>query len=744
MPESRRSALLRRLRTDWPLLGAAAALLSLLLIPRFIPSRDDLDEEVLRLLYAQFDAHAFEAVEDAARGFLIDSPGSPLSGEVHSLRGRAALALAVVDPDPALPARAWAELGAARRFGFRPGETAVDQARAAHLLLDRGRSDEAAAAFRELLAGGADPAAAFDLGRVLAARAARRPRDAAVLVAEILELAEAAKRRLPPERRFEAVVAAAKLCRRSGRTEDVLPLLEQALREAAGPVERGRLRLEQALCFVRLDRKSEALAALETAGDLLKDDVPSRPARSLAVLELHARAGLTDVPALAEEIDPPVRPVARLYAALWRLSLDRPRGLRDVAELLAAVPALRPLDDAGVDLDWMKRAVRSAAAAEEDPAAVGAAAEAFVQLRRLEPEDVVLLVDRAQALRRQSELLRRGDPAAAAARAGEAGESFAAAAANDGLDVAGQEGAARAGAEAFERAGRPADAARLHRAWYAFSPRRNGEGLLREARALNRAGLQRRALEAYAEYAGRARPGDPGLPEALLERGRILAALGERAEAAAAFQRLLTEDVGITPEAAEWEAALLGRGRALLELGQAAEEGDAKAERMAEARRTLAEYIERYATDGAPRAGVVEASYLLGRAAMEARDWTGAVDALARAAAAEPADERARLYQKEARFLRGDLYFAAGRYDEAERAYAEASRRHAGSPDRLWGVIGRARALARLGRVDEARREARTGRALFEESRPGYEASFDGKGRDYWIAALETIEKELR
>jgi tetratricopeptide (TPR) repeat protein len=705
MPEAPGPSRLRRLKAEWPLLAAALALLSLVWLPRFLPSRAAVEESAvarLRELRARGD---LQGLEDAAARFLNESPDSPHAGEVHALRASAALARPGLDAASA--SHAWAQLRSARRLGFRKEEMAALQRDTADALLDRGRSAEAVDAFRELLDD--DPLAGLRLGRALAARAARRPDEAEALSAEILSLAAAARERLPAERKIEAVVAAARLTRRAGRPADAMPLLLRALDEF--PAERGRIQLERGRSLASLDRKPEALALLDLAEELLKDDPARRDELVLAQLDLRVRGGLPAAGLLERLEAVPARRSGRLL-----LALPRPR---EAAEVLAELPSWRAAEDAGLDIPWIKRALRAAAGSDQDPGALEDAAAALRQLRRLEPEDASLLLEEGGALRR-------------AGRFADAGEVYERAAEVDGLDLASQERAAKEGAEAYVKAERYAAAARLYERWTSCSPRRNAEGLLLRARCLRLARLPE-AVEAYGEYVARARPGDPGLPEALLERGRLLVESGERETALAHFERLLTEDLGLSPDAAEWEAALLEKGRALLELRRA----DA-------ARRALAEYLERYAEAGETRKGAVEAAYLLARAAMEQRDWEGALGALERALASDVVDPRAEDLRREARFLRGDLLLALGRYAEAERAYADASRRHAGTSERLWGVVGRARALVKLGRLEEARREARGARALFDEGRGDFETSFAGQGKAYWNEALESLEREVR
>ena len=57
------------------------------------------------------------------------------------------------------------------------------------------------------------------------------------------------------------------------------------------------------------------------------------------------------------------------------------------------------------------------------------------------------------------------------------------------------------------------------------------------------------------------------------------------------------------------------------------------------------------------------------------------------------------------RGFRADILLAQARWEEAVEAYSESYRADLTSNDRLWGLIGRARAYLRLGRKDEARRD---------------------------------------
>jgi hypothetical protein len=54
-------------------------------------------------------------------------------------------------------------------------------------------------------------------------------------------------------------------------------------------------------------------------------------------------------------------------------------------------------------------------------------------------------------------------------------------------------------------------------------------------------------------------------------------------------------------------------------------------------------------------------------------------------------------------------------------------------------MIGRARALSRLERKEEARRDYTTARALFDQDK-----AFAGRGREYWEIALDAVAREVR
>lgn len=199
------------------------------------------------------------------------------------------------------------------------------------------------------------------------------------------------------------------------------------------------------------------------------------------------------------------------------------------------------------------------------------------------------------------------------------------------------------------------------------------------------------------------------------------AALQGPEEALATYDRVLkAREVATDPTRDDWARALLGRGRALLRLSRAAD-----------ARKVLREYLERYA--GTPAS--IEASWLLVGAAIDERRWKQGIDQLRdlEALAAKIAEPDRAPYAemlKEARFTEGDLQFNLGDYAAAVRAYGEAARRYAESEDRLWGLIGRARSLARMERTEEAQQAYADARALIEQR------ALIGHQREYWELIL--------
>ena len=571
------------------------------------------------------------------------------------------------------------------------------------LLLARGYAGEAAAVAR----------APDLLALCLAAQASQEPDRAESLLGQARSHAAGV-----PAERLDGVLLRVVVEARAGRTAASLAVVADALPRFSG-ADAGRLQLERGRLLGRLDRKVEALAALDLAAEALAgaDDV------RLAEAEILLGAGGAELDRVAGPVarkGGPLAPAARVL-----LALSDP-GREALVSTLAALRGPEPLEDARLDPFRIAAHLRAARETETEPEALARNARALAELNRLYPGFARLALELGSAWRRAAE---RAAPADAPSRHRSAGEAFAVAAGSRRLEGAALEVASREAAASFEAGGDLVRAASLHRAHFDLDPGRNVDGLFRQADCLARAGAWRPgAVEVLGEYLDRAGPGAARVPRALLARGRLLEALGDRAPALADYERVLREDHGISPRTPEWEEALLARGRCLLE--RAREDATLRAE----GRRVLAEYLERYASETPPRAGSVEAAFLLAQGALEDRDSGAALVALAQAAELPASDDRSRALQRDARHLLGDVLLAEGRPAEAELAYARAGRGAADGLDRVWSLAGRARALARMGRLAEAREEHRRAAAICEKSRTDA----------FWRAELDAVARELR
>jgi tetratricopeptide (TPR) repeat protein len=469
--------------------------------------------------------------------------------------------------------------------------------------------------------------------------------------------------------------------------------------------------LARAEIYRRAGRAATALEILERAAPDFPD-VPSlslERARALRALGRETEAFMAATDAAEDLPDGPLKDQARLLQAILQLPQKKapvPPALAPLADLEAA--ALAP------DSEALASALRGIAhpAYFEDH---GFDAAAFARRLRVDSPDVFRELVRLYPATPEYRLalaraLRRGG------RASEAAEEFLAA------------GALATAAETAFEASDYERAAELYRRLYESDRARHVAALARRGESLARSGRTSEALEVYAEASAAGDAADRR--RAVVLRGTLLASLGRREEAAREFDRVLKDpDLGAEPRDAEWARALLERGRALLETSRA------------EGRRALEEYLERYGEGESARPDAAEAAYLLVRAGIEDRAWERALAAVERV---EKAPGGNPAFLKEARFLKGDVLAALGRWEEAERAYADAYRAYIDTDDRLWGLIGRARALARLKRLDEARRTFERGLALYRQNRERYDRSFEGHGARAWGPALQDLAKELK
>jgi tetratricopeptide (TPR) repeat protein len=407
--------------------------------------------------------------------------------------------------------------------------------------------------------------------------------------------------------------------------------------------------------------------------------------------------------------------------------------LPPILEGLSRAKSTQELDRAGLGVADLAATLRAAWEREADPERLAAFSRIVQEICRLRPDAPVYELDLADLWRR-------------AGRDWDAAGRFASAAAGGRLDPRQAARAGRDAAESYARGGFLRQAADLFAKFGGDDPG-DVAALYRRAECLMQAGLwEPDAMAAFSQYIDRVKPGDPLLPRALLSRAFMMADLGRLPEAILEFERLLRDPaLGIDPRTEEWGEALLGRGCALLEVADAAAEPGRPPLRR-EARQAFEEYLERYAPAGPLGPRALEAGTLLVRARTAEGEWKEALDRaddlLSRLPSHDP--EEGKDFVLELRFLRGDLLSRLGRHEEAARAYGAAFRRHSTEPERLWGLVGRARALLRLGRRDEALREGERARAVYETEREAFDRSLAGRGRRFWSGELEALAGEVR
>jgi tetratricopeptide (TPR) repeat protein len=668
---------------EWPLWIALAGILSLFLLPRAAglgSASVDADRRELDVLRREADP---AVAESRLATFLARHPQS---AEAQVLLARATLARARSGQFPGAAAfqRAWSLAPDLRR------ETAA-------LMSEYGLLQDAVDRLNELHDQTRDPELALDLVPALTRLAADDP----ALRHKLLDLASTRisdyLRVAPADRRVQGLIAQARICREERRDEELVTLLTTELAGARTPGDRGLLHLERGRAFSRLGkhREMEAMSSFDEAEKLLVDPFQ----KGLAVVhqaELFAGAGNPDCLDFCTRliaVESPAAPLAHLVAGAFQLKSRPAVALEALKTGVARIRRPAMIED--LDFPRIYTALLAAADRNTDPDLLGRIASILGEVSRLKPVSTRVALDHAAVLLR-------------ARRYEEAADRFLAA------------GAVRQAADACAEGGLHLRAAALYR--------RTGDadGLFRRAVSLRKAGDAAGAKAGFEEYVAQAGPSGTFAGFALVEK----AGLEGPEESLATFDRVLqAREVATSPVRDDWARALLGRGRALVRLSRPAEAG-----------RILREFLERYPESPA----AIEAAWLLVGVAVEERKWKEGLDRLGeldRIASRVPESDRAPYAEmlREARFVKGDVHFNLDDYASADRAFGEAVRQETGSEARLWGLIGRARALARLEHKEEARRHCATARAILDE--PSAPA---GRGREYWEIALEALEREVR
>ena len=680
-----RSWILRAVR-EWPLWIAVAGVLSLFLLPRVArlgtvsadPDRRDIDQ--LRRDVESGDPALAEArlQEYSVR--------HPASDEARLLLARATIARARAGDFP----------GAAALM--RAGKSPEFRREAASLLAEYGLVRDGVARFRELTDETRDADLALELAPALAALAAADPASRHALLDEGAARISDYLRAAPADRRVKGLLAQARLFKEAGRDEELAALLAAELAETRDPQQRGLLHLERGRAFTRLGRNMEAMSSFDEAEKLLTDPFD----RGLAAVHqalLYARASNPECLETANRLavsDSPAAPLALLVSGVFELKSRPEIAIETLRNGLSRIRRPRMIDEGSFDFPWVYAALREAADRETGADRLARFALVWAELSRLQPVSTVTGRDHAAILLR-------------ARRFAEAADRFVAM------------GAVREAADACAEGGLHLRAAAL------YGQGSDAAGLFHRAMSLKKAGDAPGARAGFEQYLARAGPSGTFSGVALVEK----ADLQSPEEAIATYDRVLkAREVATSPSRDDWATALLGRGRALLKLS-----------RIAEARKVLMEYLERYAEGRpVPAPASIEAAWLLVSVAIEERQWNAGLariaelESLASRVAESDRLSYARLL-REARFVEGDLRFNLEDYAAASKAYGEAVRRHSGTEDRLWGLIGRGRSLARLERKEEARRDYASARSILDDRTPA---------REYWEIALETLAKEVQ
>jgi tetratricopeptide (TPR) repeat protein len=725
--------------------AAFLAAVSLLGLPRFARNealRAEREGQRMAELRREAESGAPERAESDLRAFLAQRSESPYLGEAHYLLGQTVVRRARSGAFPGAPAlgQAWAALGKARALGYDAPRTFALQEEIALMLRERGLAHEAVERYDELVRTTGAPRLRLELARALALLASQEPSHRRELKGEADHQVAEYIRVVPPQEKLEGYLTKAQILWRVGQYEEMLPILGRELETYSRPEDRGRLQLERGKAFSRLGRTAEALAALGEAEKLLAD--PRRRDQALvfqADLYLHSPRP-EDCLGPCERLiksNSAYTPVAYLILGLYGLQAggrgDDPLG--QLRQGLSGIARPSLLEEAGFEFGTYYDALRSEWEKESDPARLVQFASLLEEIHRIFPGTASYLVDQARVR------LRAGDAAGAADRL--------LAASGIASDARDRDRLVKEAAEAFSRAGLPGRAAGLYRRYFDLKPKGNEEGLFRQGESLMRAGCYTGpgpdALGVLSEFLARAGAGDPLVPRAMLYRGRMLEELGRRDDAMAEYDRILrATDLAVDPGSPEWSEALLGRGRAELELALTLDpkaEEDRRRKLEGDGRRALREYVERYGSQESFRGGVVEAEFGLARSAMHARQWAQALRSLEEVERRGPPDSEIVL---QARFLKGDALYSQGDWVGAAAAYQDAYRKYLDRDLRVWGLIGRARAFARMGQKAEARRDYENSVALYEDRRSTLDRSFAGHGKEWWGAALEALRKELK
>lgn len=462
----------------------------------------------------------------------------------------------------------------------------------------------------------------------------------------------------------------------------------------------------------------------------------------------------------------PYRSVAQIVYGRYQLEASPARGLALIKEGIAGQSSSDDLAVFGIGLRELSESLESVAENARDAATLENLAGALHELRRLDPANVNLamllgdvLRSTADALTSEAEQKRRAGEADEAATLQEAAAKFYYRAGSVQVESARMNEMPdhdairqlQQAAENFSRGGFYPKAAEIYEQLAARDDR-DPLWAYRRIEATRQARELQRALDLTTDFLN-ARPfTEPLRPSVLLERAHIEMEMGRFEDALKTLAQVDPEQLNFTPLSPNpanpqrilWADTLHARGLAGFNL-YVKLKPDAKDEAklayakqiLFEANEALDEYRRRFVLEKHPGFHLSPGgtTLLLAEIAIEDRAYDDAhgylLDVLN---LAEPDELEA---VRNASFRLGDVLYLQRKYVEAADAYDRAVRRFATHDERLWGHIGRCKALLALGRKQEARIEFGKATALLEKNPDAY------KERRLWLWEMNLLRPRV-
>lgn len=711
-------------------------------------------EEARRLI----GLHEYSRAERVLREFLEDRPDSPHRPQAEYLLGRARLGGLSQRAEPG--GAEFESVGRQFRTAIhrghesRPCEDGMIET--ANLARDRGSFKEASDLYRELIEVYNRREVTLDFATCLGLQAVAQPDNSQSLLREADQrISDYLLDATGPER-DRALLVRAQIEWRHRRYDAML----KTAAETHEPEHEPHFSLVRGKALSRLGRANEAVDELNFARTHANDPDVGREA---AYFEAELRLRNLDaggVPIARDLIDTQSKFEALCHILLGRYELEvrqeDPYAL--LVRGLSGIPNVRDVESYDPDLEGLYARVRTHAGAEESPERIESVSEVLEQYMRLYPNRLEYAFDAADLRTRAgAKLTDRARGRRLLLSAAGIYERIT----KHPLVPRGELLRAHLGAAtAYRGAGRPGLAAPHFRTHYEGDPRENSESLYLQGLSLLEAGIYETrylhepdALGVFGEYLKNVGPRGAQTPDVVIHRARIQMSLGRHADALDTLQPMLREaQYGIDPTHPKWGEALLLTGEAWYEIAIRGKDPDLRRRALMEARRRLNEYLDRYADglgeDEKPPAGALDACFTIARAAIEDLAWSDASAALERMVSLStripPAGREAQAVRlRQAYFLLGDLYMNQGRAEDALAAYDLAFRKFSGTDERIGAMLGRARALLRMGREADAKQALTDARLVYESNRESFDASFDGRGAEYWPGKFREIEREL-